>query len=72
MLTHNQVQAVLALRNDIRNAHSHYQQLWQIARVWSPTLDMKEDVQRVGRDLEKLEADISILVRDMATDNVNV
>ncbi len=72
MLTHNQVQAVLSLRNDVRCAHGHYQQLWQIARVWSPTVDMKEDVQRVGRDLEKLEADISILLRDMAADRVPV
>lgn len=72
MLTHTQVQAVLSLRNDVRSAHSHYQQLWQIARVWSPTVEMREDVQRVGRDLEKLEADLGILMRDMAADKANV
>ena len=68
MLNYNGVQALLALRNDVRSASEHYHSLWAIARTWSPERDCKQEVQRVGRDLEKLQADLVALMRDMAAD----
>jgi len=68
MLHYNGVHALLALRNDVRSAMDHYQTLWKIARNWSTEYETRDEVQRIGRDLEKLHGDLTALVRDMAAE----